>query len=69
LAEVNIAPLNHHFRPKDALMRAVYERCFQPLNQEGLRLLQEAEEQAGEGQLEVEAVLRAIFEPMIRAWS
>ncbi len=43
LAEVNIAAVNYHFRSKDALLRAVYERSFQPLNAERLRLLDEAE--------------------------
>jgi len=36
-AEVNIAAVNYHFRSKDALVRAVYERSFQPLNKERLR--------------------------------
>ncbi len=68
LAEVNIAAVNYHFRSKDALVRAVFERCFEPLNQERLRLLDEAEAAAGEGALTLEAVLHALFEPMVRAW-
>ncbi len=69
LAEVNIAAVNYHFRSKDALVRAVYERCFQPLNEERLRLLDEAEAAAGPGAaLDLETVLRALFEPMVRAW-
>lgn len=68
LAEVNIAAVNYHFRSKDALVRAVYERCFHPLNEERLRLLAEAEAAAGENALRLEQVLYALFEPMVRAW-
>ena len=68
LADVNIAAVNYHFRTKDALLRAVYERCFQPLNEERLRLLEEAEAAAGDQALPLEQVLYALFEPMVRAW-
>ncbi|MGE5644646.1 MAG: TetR/AcrR family transcriptional regulator [Acidobacteriota bacterium] len=68
LAAINIAAVNYHFHSKDALVRAVYERSFGPLNQERLRLLNEAEAAAGEGPLSIEAVLNALFEPMVREW-
>ncbi|MCC7153976.1 MAG: TetR/AcrR family transcriptional regulator [Bryobacterales bacterium] len=68
LAEVNIAAVNYHFRSKDALIRAVYERCFVPLNEKRLRALAHAEQAANGAPLTVEAVLRALFEPMVRAW-
>jgi len=68
LAEVNIAAVNYHFRSKDALVRAVYERCFLPLNEQRLRLLDEVEAAAGGGAPAIEEVLRALFEPMVRAW-
>lgn len=68
LAGVNIAAVNYHFRTKDALVRSVYERCFQPLNEERLRLLDKAEAAAGKGALPIEKVLHALFAPMLRAW-
>lgn len=68
LAEVNIAAVNYHFRSKDALVREVYQRCFHPLNEERLRLLDEAEIAAGEDALALERVLFALFQPMVRAW-
>lgn len=68
LAEVNIAAVNYHFRSKDALVRAVYERCFHPLNEERLRLLDEAEAAAGGEAPPLEQVLYALFEPMMRTW-
>jgi AcrR family transcriptional regulator len=67
-AEVNIAAVNYHFRSKEALVRAVYERSFQPLNKERLRLLTAAELAAGDGPLALESVLYALFEPMLRTW-
>lgn len=68
LGGINIAAVNYHFRSKDALVRAVYERRFHPLNEERLRLLDEAEQAAGGGRLTIEAILYALFEPMVRAW-
>ena len=67
-AEVNIAAVNYHFRTKDALVRAVFERSFQPLNNERLRLLTAMELAAGDGPLALESVLYALFDPMIRSW-
>ena len=67
-AEVNIAAVNYHFRTKDALVRAVFERSFQPLNEERLRLLMAAELAAGDGPLALESVLYALFEPMLQTW-
>ena len=69
LAQVNIAAVNYHFRSKDALVRAVYERSFVPLNAQRLEALAAAETAAGVDGLQVEAVLRALFEPMMRAWA
>jgi len=68
-AEVNIAAVNYHFRSKDALVRAVYERSFLPLNEQRLRALEAAEVAAQGAPLTIEAALRALFEPMVRAWT
>jgi AcrR family transcriptional regulator len=69
LADVNIAAVNYYFRSKDALVRAVYERSFRPLNEERLRLLEKVEAEADSRGITLEAVLYALFEPMIRAWT
>lgn len=68
LSKSNLAAVNYHFRSKDALVRAVFERTFRPVNEERLRCLAAAEAAAGDGPLEIEAVLRALFEPMLRLW-
>lgn len=67
-AGINNAAVNYYFRSKDALVKAVYERSFKPLNQQRLHLLDEAEAAAGDGPLSIEAVMHALFEPMVRAW-
>lgn len=64
----NIASVNYHFRSKEGLVRAVFERSFNPVNEERMRCLEEAEAAAGGGRLEIEAVLRAWFAPMLEAW-
>lgn len=68
LAEVNIAAVNYHFRSKGALARAVYRRCIQPLNEQRLRLLDEAEATAAGNALLLGQVLYALFAPMVRTW-
>ncbi|MCC7497815.1 MAG: TetR/AcrR family transcriptional regulator [Bryobacterales bacterium] len=68
LADVNIAAVNYHFRSKDALVLAVYERCFHPLNEERMLLLNQAEAAAAGAILTLEQVLNALFEPMMRTW-
>ncbi len=64
----NIAAVNYYFRSKEALVQAVYERSFRPLNEERLRLLDLAESEAGGNPLQLESILHAFFEPMVRAW-
>ncbi len=65
-AGVNLAAINYHFRSKDLLVQEVFARRIRPLNEERLALLENAESKAGVGPLQVEAVLRALFEPAIR---
>jgi AcrR family transcriptional regulator len=64
----NVAAVNYYFRSKEALVEAVYERSFRPLNDERLRLLTRAETEAGGSPVTLESILRAFFEPMVRAW-
>jgi AcrR family transcriptional regulator len=67
-ARANLAAVNYHFRSKGALVQAVFERSFGPLNRERVRLLDEAEAAAGDQAPTIEAVLHALFEPMVRTW-
>lgn len=68
LADVNIAAVNYHFRSKEALLRAVYERSFLPLNEHRLALLTAAESAAAGEPPSLESILDAFFRPMMEAW-
>ena len=62
-AGVNLASVNYHFGSKDALLVAVLERRFRPVNQRRLERLEELERLAGPIGAEVEAILRAFIAP------
>ena len=64
-AEANVAAVNYHFGSKGKLVDAVVERHAIPINEERLRLLQEAEERHGGGAVPVVEILRAFLQPVI----
>lgn len=64
-AKVNLAAINYHFQSKESLIRAVLMRKIGPVNERRLELLDEAESAAG--QLELECVIRAFFQPLLEA--
>ena len=63
-AGVNLAAVNYHFQSKEALLTAVIHRCIEPVNLERLRLLDALEKAAGDGPLDLEAVVHALLAPM-----
>ena len=62
-AGVNLASVNYHFGGKEALLAAVLERRFVPINQRRLELLDEIEAAAGAARPPLEDVLRAFLSP------
>lgn len=67
-AGANLAAVNYHFGSKEALTEAVFARRLMPLNQERLRLLDEAESSEPGEPPRLEAVLYSFFTPTIRVW-
>lgn len=62
-AGVNLASVNYHFGTKEALLAALLERRFAPVNRRRLELLDALEGEVGTGRPGVEEVLRAFLIP------
>jgi len=67
-ARVNLAAVNYHFGSKEALLTAVLERAFNPVNKKRITGLDELESQAGESGPPVEDILLAFVGPPFDAW-
>ncbi|CAN5147633.1 TetR/AcrR family transcriptional regulator [soil metagenome] len=63
-AGVNVAAVNYHFGSKDKLIFEVMARRIEPVNARRLAMLDEAEAAAGDGILEVETILEALYWPL-----
>jgi len=66
-AGVNLASVNYHFQSKDALVQAVLYRRIHPINQRRLEMLQGILRASGGGPPELEAVLNALYRPVMEA--
>jgi AcrR family transcriptional regulator len=64
-AGANLGAINYHFGTKDRLIEAVFERRLVPSTQEQLRALDAVDEAAGDRPPKLEAVLEAIFRPVV----
>ena len=65
-AEVNLASVNYHFGSKDGLVKTVFLRRLEPLNNERLELLDALEISAAGAPIELEAILDAWVMPALR---
>lgn len=62
-ANVNLASVNYHFGTKEALLAAVMERRFRPINDARLQLLDELEASANNKIITLEDLLKAFLIP------
>lgn len=65
-AKVNIAAVHYHFGSKESLIEAVLARRLEPINRERLERLAALRAQPSQGELQLEEVLKALFEPALR---
>ena len=61
-AGVNLASVNYHFGSKDALLAALLERRFAPVNHRRIELLDELEASAGDA-IDLQEIVRAFLSP------
>ncbi len=62
-AGVNLASVNYHFGSKEALLSAILDRRFRPINDRRLAVLDALETAAGEGGPAVEEIVAALVGP------
>jgi AcrR family transcriptional regulator len=65
-AGVNLAAVNYHFRSKNDLIHEVFARRLAPINARRLAMLSDFENEAREGVVPLERVVRAFVEPLLR---
>ena len=66
-AGVNLASVNYHFQSKDALVQAVLNRRFNPINQRRMELLNVLLHRGPAHRPEVEEILEALYRPLVEA--
>lgn len=64
-AGANLGAINYHFGTKDGLIEAVFQRRLIPSTEARLRALAAVEQAAGDRPPKLEAVLEAIFRPVV----
>ena len=62
-ANVNLASVNYHFGSKEALLAAVMERRFRPINEARLQLLDKLEAHANNKTIALQQIIEALLIP------
>lgn len=65
-AAVNLAAVNYHFGSKESLMREVFRRRLDWLNEERMRVLDALEREAGDQPVKPSAIVDAFFGTLLR---
>jgi AcrR family transcriptional regulator len=65
-AQANLAAVNYHFHSKEGLIKAVFARRLEPINQQRLDLLNAAEQQAAPNPPPLEEIITAFLGPALR---
>lgn len=68
-ADVNIASIHYHFGCKHELIKAVYYRRLNPINEKRQELLEELESAAGDKDISVTDIVKAFLSPVIEQFS
>ncbi len=68
VAGVNLAAVNYHFRSKEGLLDALFDRRLEPMNLQRLDLLDEVQQQSGDQPWPLEKVLHALLWPPLNLW-
>ena len=68
-ADVNVASVNYHFGSKEALLSAILERRFRPINEQRIALLDELESRAGQHGPALEDIVAAFVGPPFHSWT
>ena len=68
-AGVNLAAVNYHFGSKEALLDAIFDRRFRPINDKRFAMLDEFEGSAGGDGPILEDILLAFLGPPFHAWA
>jgi AcrR family transcriptional regulator len=64
-AGVNLGAITYHFGTKQKLIEAMFNRHFGPFVQRTVRLIEEAEQKAGQKPTGIEALLEALLRPIV----
>ncbi len=70
-AGVNLSSVNYHFGSKNALLEALLDRRFTPINQRRIERLSQIETSGNHGEVQVEQIIRALVSPpfeMLAEW-